>query len=109
MSEPRFLALAEVMALHRLQLEAFGGQDGVRDLEALAGHIGVAVPPGFGGEGHDGLAAPGQGLGHQLGAFNQEEARCLPTFAVGEGAGQLDLGVLDAREEQFFPFEPQAP
>ena len=49
MSEPRFLALAEVMALHRLQLEAFGGQDGVRDAGGL--DAAVAMPrQTFGGE-----------------------------------------------------------
>src|SRR5438552_1182785 len=31
MSEPKFLTLEQVMEIHRVQLELFGGQDGLRD------------------------------------------------------------------------------
>jgi death-on-curing protein len=38
-SPPEFLTIEEVCALHRVQLERWGGQDGVRDLGALESAI----------------------------------------------------------------------
>lgn len=35
MSEPRFLTWEQVLEIHRAQLENFGGQDGLRDANAL--------------------------------------------------------------------------
>jgi len=48
-SEPEFLTLEEVLEIHRLQLERWGGADGIRDLGALESAI--AQPRAtFGGE-----------------------------------------------------------
>ncbi len=47
MKEPIFLSLDQVLEIHREQLEAFGGRDGIRDQNALESAI--AVPQsGFG-------------------------------------------------------------
>lgn len=35
MSEPRFLNLEQILEIHRVQLELYGGQDGIRDRGAL--------------------------------------------------------------------------
>lgn len=49
MSEPRFLTRDEILYLHRLQLEAFGGSDGIRDEGGF--DAAVAMPQQtFGGE-----------------------------------------------------------
>jgi death-on-curing protein len=49
MAEPKFLTLAQVFEIHRMQLQLFGGQDGVRDQGALESAI--AQPEvGFGGQ-----------------------------------------------------------
>lgn len=51
MSEPLFLTLAEVLEIHREQLESHGGRGGVRDLGLL--ESAVAMPrSGAGGEYH---------------------------------------------------------
>lgn len=42
MSEPSFLTPAEVLEIHKAQLEAFGGRPGVRDLRLL--ESAVAMP-----------------------------------------------------------------
>src|SRR5258708_2976814 len=44
MSEPKFLTLEEVLEIHRIQLELYGGRDGIRDLGALESAI--AQPEG---------------------------------------------------------------
>ncbi|HSV16280.1 MAG TPA: type II toxin-antitoxin system death-on-curing family toxin [Tepidisphaeraceae bacterium] len=56
MRTPRFLSVERVLALHRLQLEKFGGQEGVRDQALL--ESAVAMPAAsFGGQFvHAGLA-----------------------------------------------------
>lgn len=49
MSEPEFLTLAEVLVIHQVQIERFGGTHGVRDI-GLA-ESAIAMPQaGFGGE-----------------------------------------------------------
>lgn len=49
MSEPVFLTLAEVLELHRAQIERYGGDPGVRDIGLLESAL--AVPKAsFGGE-----------------------------------------------------------
>ena len=49
MKEPVFLTLAEVLDIHRLQIEEFGGTQGLRDLGLLESAL--AVPQAsFGGE-----------------------------------------------------------
>ncbi len=35
MKEPRFLTLEQILAIHQVQLELFGGQAGIRDLSML--------------------------------------------------------------------------
>jgi len=47
MSEPKFLALDQVLEIHRIQLELFGGQDGIRDLGSLESAI-AQPEAGFG-------------------------------------------------------------
>ena len=49
MMEPRFLTLEQVLEIHRVQLELFGGQNGIRDQGALESAIAQAEA-GFGGE-----------------------------------------------------------
>src|ERR1039458_2422819 len=47
MSEPKFLTLEQVLEIHRVQLDLYGGQDGIRDLGSL--ESAVAQPEaGFG-------------------------------------------------------------
>jgi death-on-curing protein len=47
--EPIFLSVAEVLAIHRNQVERYGGEKGVRDLSLLTSA--VAIPEStFGGE-----------------------------------------------------------
>ena len=47
MKEPVFLSVEQVLEIHRLQLESFGGLDGIRDQNAL--ESAVATPQsGFG-------------------------------------------------------------
>lgn len=48
MTEPEFLTLAEVLAIHDAQLERFGGAPGVRDLGLLESAISMPQA-GFGG------------------------------------------------------------
>ena len=51
MSEPLFLTLAEILEIHREQLESLGGRGGVRDIGLL--ESAVAMPhSGSGGEYH---------------------------------------------------------
>ena len=47
MSEPRFLTLEQVLEIHRIQLELFGGQEGLRDPSALESAI-AQPEAGFG-------------------------------------------------------------
>lgn len=47
--EPLFLALDEVLSLHEMQLERFGGSSGIRDLRLLESAMGN-VEATFGGE-----------------------------------------------------------
>lgn len=39
MTEPKFLTLEQVLEIHRVQLELFGGQAGIRDQSALESAI----------------------------------------------------------------------
>lgn len=49
MSEPAFLTLAEVLLIHKEQIERFGGTSGIRDIGLVESAI--AMPQaGFGGE-----------------------------------------------------------
>lgn len=49
MMEPKFLHVEDVLSIHKRQLEAFGGQDGIRDRGLL--ESAVAMPQAtFGGE-----------------------------------------------------------
>ncbi len=49
MSEPTFLTLAEVLEIHRDQIERYGGRDGIRDIALLESAL--AMPQaGLGGE-----------------------------------------------------------
>src|SRR5262249_9610080 len=49
MSEPKFLTLEQVMEIHRIQLELFGGQEGIRDQASLESAVAQAEA-GFGDE-----------------------------------------------------------
>lgn len=49
MSEPAFLTLAEVLEIHKIQIERYGGAHGVRDIGLVESAL--AMPQaGFGGE-----------------------------------------------------------
>ena len=47
MSEPKFLTMEQVLAIHQTQLEMFGGQDGIRDQATLESAI-AQPETGFG-------------------------------------------------------------
>ena len=47
MSEPKFLTFEQVLMIHAIQLQLFGGQDGVRDQSALESAI-AQPEAGFG-------------------------------------------------------------
>ncbi len=42
MSDPKFLSLKQVLEIHRIQLQCFGGREGIRDQAAL--ESAVAMP-----------------------------------------------------------------
>ena len=55
MSDPDFLTVADVLILHRDQLDLFGGQDGVRDEGALESAVMMAQQGAFGQFHHEDL------------------------------------------------------
>lgn len=48
-SEPEFLDIKDVLDIHQMQLERFGGSDGIRDLNLLDSAL-AQPKAGFGGE-----------------------------------------------------------
>src|ERR1700710_167255 len=55
MDEPDFLDVDEVLELHRLSLEAYGGLDGVRDAGLLASAVGQPQSSFGGAYAHQGI------------------------------------------------------